>query len=174
MRIRIATFWIVLFALAVSANAQKVGDTMPPLNVTDWITGDKEQVGTWGDGKVYVLELWGTWCEPCKAMLPKLTRLQADYKDEGLIVIGYSWEEPDILRKFTNEFRKDIGYVIVGDTQSKTIDALNENEAVEGFPYAFLIGRDGKVVWKGNSKKLPLATELYFAGKPIEINDGPF
>lgn len=174
MKYNLAFLALAFLLFAGTAFAQGVGDKMPPLNVTDWITGERELVGTWGDGKVYVLELWGTWCEPCKAMLPKLTKLQADYRDKGLVVIGYSWEEPNILRKFTNEFRKDIGYLIVGDTESKTIDALNENEAVEGFPYAFLIGRDGKVVWKGNSKKLPLAADLYFAGKPVEVDDGPF
>ncbi len=44
-------------------------------------------------GKVVVLNLWATWCGPCRAELPGLDRLQREYGPEGLVVVALS-DEP--------------------------------------------------------------------------------
>ena len=48
---------------------------------------------------------------------------------------------------------------------------LNENGAIQGFPYSFLVGPDGKILWKGNSKGTGRAVKQYFSGKPIDVDD---
>jgi len=164
---------IALFHFSDSVGAQDVGDKLPPLNVTDWITGDADRDTAWGDGNVYVFEIWGTWCAPCIKLMPELTKLQNNYKDKGLVVIGYSWEDPAKLRKFVEQHKDKIGYTIVSDTTQLTVGKLNENGAIQGFPYSFLVGENGKILWKGNSKSVSRAVELYFAKKPIVIDDGP-
>jgi len=163
---------IFVFSSTVTTRAQEIGDKLPELNVTDWILGDQSRVGKWGDGKVYILEIWGTWCLPCIKIMPELTKLQKEFGDKGLVVIGYSWEKPEILHKFVKENHAKIGYTIVGDTEEKTVGMLNENGAIQGFPYSFLVGPDGKILWKGNSKGTGRAVKQYFSGKPIDVDDG--
>jgi len=144
----------LFFALCVTllpALPSSAQDTsLPALHVTDWILGDPDDVGTWGDGRVYVLDLWGTWCSPCIENIPNLTRLQDAYKDRGLVVVGYSWEAAETLRPFVAQMGDRMRYVVVSDTAEVTIGALAERGEVQGFPYAFLVDATGTVVWKGH------------------------
>jgi len=142
--------------------AQDVGDTLPPLHVTDWILGEPTDVGTWGDGKVYVLEFWGTWCSPCIEVIPHLTALQETYRDQELVVIGYSWEDAETLRSFVKQMGPQMQYVVVGDTEEKTVGLLSEAGAIQGFPYSFLVDAAGKIAWHGNSKALPEVVAAFF------------
>lgn len=54
-------------------------------------------------GKVVLVNVWATWCPPCRKELPDLDRLQATYADRGLVVLTVSTEERDLLRKFAAE-----------------------------------------------------------------------
>jgi thiol-disulfide isomerase/thioredoxin len=130
--------------------APLVGERLPPLHVGEWILRAPPDPVAWGDGKVYVLDLWGTWCAPCVKNIPTLTKLQAAYRKRGLVVIGYSWEKPATIRAFVEKMGNRMDYSVVSDPKEVTLDALNRREAVESFPYAFLVDRDGTVVWAGH------------------------
>lgn len=52
------------------------------------------------EGKVVVLNLWATWCPPCRKEMPTLDRLQASYKDDGLVVITLSDEPRERLQEY--------------------------------------------------------------------------
>ncbi len=51
-------------------------------------------------GKVVVLNLWATWCPPCRREMPALDRLQRDYGARGVVVIALSDEADGTLRRF--------------------------------------------------------------------------
>ena len=46
-------------------------------------------------GKVIVLNLWATWCPPCREEMPTLERLQERYGKEGVVVIAVSDESTE-------------------------------------------------------------------------------
>jgi len=52
-------------------------------------------------GKVVVLNLWATWCPPCREEMPMLERLQQRYGKDGLVVIAVSDEPNEQQAKFT-------------------------------------------------------------------------
>lgn len=167
----IAAVGCMLVALATSAVAggdgqgRMTGRRLPALHVGTLIQGAQADIGRWGDGKVYVVDLWGTWCAPCIANIPNLTRLQATYKDRGLVVIGYSWEKPEIVATFVKKMGDRMRYVVVADPEEVTLQQLTQLEAVQSFPYAFLIDGRGIVVWEGHPEDndLPGAVALLFA-----------
>jgi thiol-disulfide isomerase/thioredoxin len=72
--------------------ALKVGDKAPQLTVSKWMQG--KAVSAFTPGKTYVVEFWATWCGPCIIMMPHLGELQAEFKDKGLTVIGYTTKDP--------------------------------------------------------------------------------
>jgi len=87
---------------------------------------------------------------PCIKNIPELTNLQKQYGKQGLVVVGYSWEEPTNLKKFVEKQGDRMQYTLVNDSEEKTLKYLaEEKEVVEGFPYAFVIDRKGRVVWQG-------------------------
>ena len=162
------TFLLVSFAASSASSADSssmLGKRLPPLHVVEWVKGNPQDVGAWGDGKIYILDLWGTWCEPCIANIPMLTELQTNYKARGLVVIGYSWEKPETVRAFVKKMGERMRYVVVSDPDEVTIGHLAELEAVRGFPYAFLVNEHGEVVWEGHPEDDDLrgAVERLFA-----------
>ena len=96
-------------------------------------------------GKVILLNLWATWCGPCKAEIPAFVELQEKYRDKGLVVIGYDLDDPvDKARAFAAEYK--INYpVLLGEGKEDLQEAYGP---IWGIPSTFVISRDGKVCKK--------------------------
>src|ERR1700752_333357 len=54
-------------------------------------------------GKVVLVNIWATWCGPCRTEMPKLDRLYRDRKDQGFIVFGLSDEDATVQRRFIEQ-----------------------------------------------------------------------
>src|SRR5262249_27406483 len=112
-----------LLSVRVLARDLSVGDPAPPLQVSRWIKGGK--VGRFEPGKVYVLDVWATWCGRCIESCPRLTRLQTKYADKGVTVIGVSiWEEDQgAVEPFVKARSDALGYsVAIDDVPADTLE----------------------------------------------------
>ena len=60
-------------------------------------------------GKVTIVDIWGTWCPPCRMEIPHFIALRDNYKDKGVEIIGINKErEPPAKIKATiEEFAKE-------------------------------------------------------------------
>ena len=73
------------------------GKPLPEIPVVD-VIGDKNFDWKKFKGKVLVLDFWATWCGPCRMVIPSLVKLQKEFKDKGLQVVGvttyygFAWE----------------------------------------------------------------------------------
>ena len=96
-------------------------------------------------GKPILLNYWATWCGPCKAEIPALNDLYAQYKDQGLAIVGISVDDDEpTLREFSKHF--PMSYTVV--TAREQEDALEAAGPVWGYPTTFFIGRDGSICGK--------------------------
>ncbi len=96
-----------------------------------------------GNQKVVVIDLWATWCGPCRQSIPELVSLQTEYQDKGLEIIGLSIETPDQLAavlKMRSSFK--INYQL-GFTTSALFRAMDNRAVV---PQTFIFGRDGVLI----------------------------
>lgn len=98
-------------------------------------------------GKVVVLDLWATWCGPCKAEIPGFIRLQNKYRDQGLEVIGVSLDpitRGGNMQLVSNFVRSNaINYTIwlVNDAA-----ALSQYQVIRnGIPTTYLLDRQGRI-----------------------------
>ncbi|MGO1120354.1 TlpA disulfide reductase family protein [Rhodovibrionaceae bacterium A322] len=94
-------------------------------------------------GRVVLLNFWATWCAPCVREMPSLNRLQAKYKDRGLVVVTASNDRRGIVD--VAPFYADLGLDALGfylDPRAELARAL----AVRGLPTTFLIDQDGRVI----------------------------
>ena len=98
-------------------------------------------------GKVYLVEVWATWCGPCRKEIPRLKEVYAKYHDAGFEIFGYSIDQDlDALKKFVVE--NEIPWQVA--SQKKSVEAgykgLYDYYAINGVPEMILVGRDGKVL----------------------------
>lgn len=96
-------------------------------------------------GDVVLLNVWASWCEPCKEELPTLADLYRERGHEGLKVVGVSIDAVrahNEVRRLVQEHR--VPYPIVLDPKSTIVPMLKVN----GYPTTVIIGRDGQVRWR--------------------------
>jgi len=96
-------------------------------------------------GKVVIVDIWGTWCPPCRREVPHFIELYKKYKDKGLAVVGINFERvPEdqvvpTIKKFIAEF--GINYpCLIGERS-----ILQQVPEFRGYPTTLFIDRTGKV-----------------------------
>lgn len=154
MKLRHLAICCLAMTLAASAFAQprgrdtlSVGDQAPGLDVQTWVKGEETAIET---GNVYVIEFWATWCPPCRDSIPHLTGLQKKYADQGLVVIGISGEEQDVVEPFVKKMGGQMDYTVAVDRRSSTNRAWMQAAGIKGIPAAFIVDQTGKIVFMGN------------------------
>lgn len=96
-------------------------------------------------GKVMVVNLWATWCGPCRREIPELVKLHKEFQSRGVEMIGLSTENPDAsaekVRKFIQDFQIDyrIGWAPV----EVGAPLMQGRQAI---PQTFVISRDGWIL----------------------------
>ena len=100
-------------------------------------------------GSIVLIDFWATWCPPCRMSIPELVRLQREYEDEGLVILGVSLDDPaqatdPYLRAFKEKYK--INYRILRANKQIILDYFGlEAPAI---PTMFLVDKSGKVVAK--------------------------
>jgi hypothetical protein len=128
-------------------DAGKLGDLAPPLTVMEWIKGKPVDVkaGT----NIYVL----VFCILSRAndfALTNLSNLQTIYQDKGVVVVAISDEPAEQLKAFVQLKGAKIEFAVATDDASRTM--INYQQAFEqvALPRAYVVGKDGKVLWLGH------------------------
>ena len=136
--------------MAGAAGNVYVGQTPPEITVKEFLNAPAEMPKTLEGlrGRVILLEFWATWCPPCRAMIPHLKQLFEKYSSRGLQIISVSAENMDVVKPFVEA--NSMTYTIGLDDNKQTVHAYG----IKSIPMAYLIGRDGKVIWQGHPAQL--------------------
>lgn len=130
--------------------AGELGMKAPPLTIQEWVKGRPVQVGKPGDTNLYVVEFWATWCGPCRVSIPHLTQLQKRFADRGVVFIGISDEPVEKVKPFVQEMGAKMDYTVAVDREQQTSQDYLTPFEVQGIPHAFVVGRDGRILWEGH------------------------
>ena len=108
------------------------------------VTGTPIKLGDY-TGKVMLVNLWATWCGPCRMETPELVRLHKEFQSRGVEMVGLSTENPDASAKSVSDFIREynVDYQI-GWAKIEVAQILMQGRT--SIPQSFIIARDGRVL----------------------------
>jgi thiol-disulfide isomerase/thioredoxin len=120
---------------------RKAPETLPPFKFQD-AEGRERSLADWR-GKVVLLNLWATWCLPCRKEMPSLDRLQKELGSGKFEVVAISVDRKglDASKKFLAEAQVERLALYVDPTAR-----LNSDLRAVGLPATLLIDREGREI----------------------------
>jgi len=92
--------------------------------------------------QVVLLNVWATWCLPCRVEMPSIEKLHQTYGPQGLKIVAVSIDDPGTeaqIRAFVKSF--GLTFQVLHDPRN----SISESYQVGGYPETFIIGRDGVI-----------------------------
>ncbi|MFH1755455.1 MAG: TlpA disulfide reductase family protein [Candidatus Latescibacterota bacterium] len=135
-----------------------VGDPPPALTLGEPLSG--EPIDHFEAGRIYVIHLWANWCAQTMHVIPYISELQEQYKDQvtmlGVMVLEYA---PGRMKLFMNRLAGVISFPLVRDDVPAGHQAI-DGKMAKGWldptgqgtvPLSFIIDRDMRLAWIGYS-----------------------
>ena len=112
------------------------------------LDGESLKLSDFAD-KVMVVNIWATWCGPCRLEMPELVKMNNEYKSRGLVVLGLATtynehNDPTHVKDFIKS--QNINYRIVWDDGTLAAPLVQLVNARSVIPQSFVISRDGRIV----------------------------
>ncbi len=116
------------------------GQTAPDFSFTLLPGGETRSLADYR-GQLVLLNIWATWCAPCRREMPALDRLQQKHRRAGLVVLHLSDEPPDLLTTWIARHPASTTHARIGRAQMPEFYRFGSAR-----PTSFLIDRDGRVL----------------------------
>jgi len=141
----ISAAWIIFTADATnsgSANtsAPQAGFTAPDFTLTS-MDGETYTLSEL-KGNAVLVNLWATWCPPCRAEMPAIEKMYQEYKDQGLIVLAVDMtyqDDPKAVTPFIEEY--NLNFPILLDEKALVGSAYQ----LRSLPSSYFINRAGVI-----------------------------
>jgi peroxiredoxin len=154
---------LAVFAIGCGTNADTVRAPAPvevgrPAPAYRSVTARGDSVSLQSlRGKAVLLNIWATWCHPCRDEIPELQRLYERYRGRGLEIVGVSVDANADERAIANFARRyGMTYPIWRDPDER----VSATFLAIGVPATFLIDRSGVLRWRKTGPIEPHDTTL--------------
>ncbi|GHO43708.1 TlpA family protein disulfide reductase [Ktedonospora formicarum] len=118
-----------------------IGKTAPDFTLSSLSDGKTVHLSDF-KGKPVLLNFWASWCEPCQAEAPLLSKTWQQVQSKGVVMLGVDSNEPSSdAHKFLQKY--GLSYTNVQDTLNGDTGV---NYGIRGYPETFFIDASGKVV----------------------------
>ncbi|MDU1890876.1 MAG: TlpA disulfide reductase family protein [Dysgonomonas sp.] len=97
-------------------------------------------------GKIVYIDLWATWCGPCKQQIPYLKDLEKEYHGKNIVFIGISVDVLKDKQKWADFVKKEelSGIQLFGGNEAK--DSIMKEYQIKGIPRFILVNKDGNLI----------------------------
>jgi peroxiredoxin len=138
----LATGAFALTKLGADIERVEVGARAPDFRAIDLATGDSVSFRERYKGAVTLVNIWATWCIPCRVEMPAMERVYQDLAPRGFKIAAVSIDEgsPEGVTAFAQEL--GLSFDMLHDRST----AVQQTYQTTGVPESFLINRDGIIV----------------------------
>jgi peroxiredoxin len=120
-----------------------VGQRAPDYQVLDLASGDSVALRSGYAGHVTLINVWATWCAPCRAEMPSMERLYQDFRDRGFRIAAVSVDAGSADK--VTEFGRELGLSF--DLLQDRSGLIQQAYRMIGVPQSFLLDADGTIVF---------------------------
>ena len=127
-------------------NLASVGKPSPDFKGVD--VNGKEYTLADFRGKYVYIDVWATWCSPCRQEIPYLKKLDEDYKDAQIVFLSLSVDQDKAKwEKMVKELSMSGVQLHIGQNSS-----FQQAYKIEGIPHFILLDREGRIIDKKMSR----------------------
>ena len=128
-------FTLIIFTFSTNSHA---GDSIKKIALSELKTVLENN-----KGKVVILDLWATWCPPCRKEIPGFINLYNKYKGNGVEIIGIAFDENgvEVVPPFIKKTGINYSVYLDGGDIAEAFD-------LQAYPTTVIYGKDGKVANK--------------------------
>lgn len=154
--------WTVGIGCGVDARGVEVGDRVPGYSAHD-LSGREISFEDY-IGQVVLVNIWATWCGPCRVEMPPIQAAYSRYRDRGFTVLAVSIDQGPGYEEKVTTFAERYGleFPILLDPEGRISEVLR----TVGVPETFVLGRDGRI-----AKRLIGATDWNSGSNQILIEE---
>jgi thiol-disulfide isomerase/thioredoxin len=127
---------------AVPAPADQGGEALLAAAYPD-LDGVSQPLAQWR-GKVLVVNFWATWCEPCKKEIPEFVKVQAKFREKGVVFVGIALDDRDKVSAMSREL--GINYPVLIAPLSALDISRTAGNRMSALPFTAILDREGRVV----------------------------
>jgi peroxiredoxin len=119
------------------------GNPAPDFSAVNVVTGEPTSLDDYED-KVVLLNVWATWCEPCKEEMPAMERIFQELGKDGLEVVAVSvdMDNTEEITEFVEE------YGLTFDVLQDRTQEISSTYQIFALPQSYVIDRRGMIVYR--------------------------
>lgn len=133
-----------------------IGDEAPRLYVREWMQG--QPIDSLQRGRLYVIEFWATWCQPCIKAMPLMGRMAKKYQKSVTFLSVNTWENKKVPRArasaIVDSMGRKVKYPMAFDDSGRTAAAWLDRTWNSGVPQVYVVNREGRIAWIGHPLSL--------------------
>ena len=103
------------------------------------------------DNKVVIVDFWATWCPPCRKEIPGFIKLQKEYGEKGLVIVGFSFDRDEASHdKYVKEQGMNYLSIFAKNEAGQAVIQSFEKliGEIKGIPTTLVIDKKGQIVYK--------------------------